>query len=104
MKKSAALGIALVFAMAVSGGTAAMSREQDSDHERARRAFESGELLPITQILAIVSQHLPGDVIEVELDVGRDHIYYEVDVLTATGRVREIVVDGRTGAIIKIDG
>jgi uncharacterized membrane protein YkoI len=99
-----ALGLALVVALGIGIGGATAARDgRNNDHERARQAFERGEILPITEILAIVAQHLPGDVVEVELNFGRDRIEYEVDVLTATGRVREIDLDGRTGAVLEID-
>ena len=104
MMRSVALGLALMIAVTAGLGTAAKSRDsRDDDHERARRAFERGEILPIMEILALVAQHLPGDVIEVELEVRRNRIYYEVDVLTPTGRVREITIDGRTGDVMEID-
>jgi uncharacterized membrane protein YkoI len=39
----------------------------------------------------------------VELDIEDDFIGYEIDVLTAAGRVREIEIDARTGAVLDID-
>ena len=105
MRKSfLALGLPLMIAAATCFGTAAMSRDgRDSDQERARNAFERGEILPITEILEVALRHLPGDVIEVDLDFEDDYISYEIDVLTATGRVREIEIDARTGAVLDID-
>ena len=102
MNKSMALG--LVLALAAATAIAAQARDgRDDDHEQARAAFERGEILSITDILEIVAQNLPGDVIEVELDFERDRTRYEVDVLTETGRVREIELDGRTGEVLEID-
>jgi uncharacterized membrane protein YkoI len=84
-------------------GTAAMSRDaRDDDQERARIAFENGEILPIMDILARALELLPGDVVEVELQFEDEYISYEIDILTATGRVREVELDARTGAIIEI--
>jgi uncharacterized membrane protein YkoI len=105
MRKSLlALGLPLLIAATACFGSIAASRDgRDSDQERARDAFERGEILPISEILAIALQHLPGDVVEVELDIEDDFIGYEIDVLTAAGRVREIEIDARTGAVLDID-
>jgi len=104
MKRLFPFGLALLIAVTMGLESAAQSRDsRDSDQERARRAFELGEILPITEILAIVARYLPGDVIEVDLDVSRDGINYEVDVLTPTGRVVEITIDARTGTVTDID-
>jgi uncharacterized membrane protein YkoI len=75
------------------------------DHDYAREAVRRGEILPITRILPIVQQRVPGDVIEIELD-SHDHgrrIEYEIKVLTASGRVIEVKVDARTGRIREIE-
>jgi len=104
MKRSLAVGLVLVIVATVGVSTAAKSRDaRDEDQERARNAFERGEILPITEILALASQHLPGDVVEVELKFEDNYISYEIDVLTSTGKVREIELDARNGAVIEID-
>lgn len=40
----------------------------EPDHERARQALNRGEVQPIADILALVAQTVPGEVIEVEFD------------------------------------
>jgi uncharacterized membrane protein YkoI len=101
--------VILMVAVAGSGLVASPSeardgrRSRDGDHERARQAFEAGEILPITRILELVSQRLPGDIVEVEVEVRGERMSYEVDVLTATGQVREIELDARTGEVIEIE-
>lgn len=94
-----ALGIALVLPLA--DGAAARSRDRDRDQDLAREALQRGEVLPIARILELVAQHLPGDVIEVQLDERRGQLEYEIRVLTPTGRVRELVLDARTGAFVR---
>ena len=37
------------------------------------------------------------------LERENDRLIYEIKVLTATGRVREVEVDARTGAVLKIE-
>ncbi len=56
-----------------------------------REASQRGEVLPLgAKILAIASEQVPGDVIEVELEDEKKALVYEVKILTGTGRVREV--------------
>ena len=74
------------------------------DHSAVREALQRGEVLPLMKILAIASKEVPGDVIEVELeDDESDALVYEIKILTGTGRVREVRIDARTGAVLSIE-
>ncbi|MBS0583056.1 MAG: PepSY domain-containing protein [Proteobacteria bacterium] len=82
---------------------------QGKEAEKARRkqaqqeafaAMQRGEILPLTKILAIALASVPGDAVEVEFRGGP---IYEVKVLTATGRLREVVLDARSGTVIRIE-
>jgi uncharacterized membrane protein YkoI len=104
MKKSLAfaLGLALLTSW-TSTDAAAQRRGRDDDQDLARQALQRGEVLPIARILELVAQHLPGDVIEVQLDERRGRLEYEIRVLTPSGRVRELVLDARTGAFVRFE-
>ncbi len=78
-------------------------RKPPRDHTAVREALQRGEVLPLVKILAIASKEVPGDVIEVELEDERDALVYEIKILTSTGRVREVEIDARTGAVLKIE-
>lgn len=78
-------------------------RDRKNEHSVVRRALERGEVLPLTKILAIANQHVPGDVIEVELEDEKKALVYEIKILTGTGRVREVKIDARTGKVLKIE-
>lgn len=73
------------------------------DHDDALAAVASGEALPLPRILQIVARHVPGEVVEVELDRSDGRLIYEVEVLTSSGRIREIDIDARTGAVIEVE-
>ena len=75
----------------------------DDDHEAARAALQRGEILPLPRILEIVAEQAPGDVIEVELDDNHGVLEYEVKVLAADGRVREVKMNARTGVVREIE-
>jgi uncharacterized membrane protein YkoI len=69
-------------------------------HQDALEALRRGEILPLAKILEISTAQVPGDVIEVEFKGGP---VYEVKILTPDGRIREVKLDARTGALIKIE-
>lgn len=92
------------------GGTTRVVADQDNDrhseksrqHDVVREALRRGEILSLQRILAIVEKHVPGDILEIELEgpkKGRPMIY-EIKVLTETGRVRKIKLDARTGVVL----
>jgi len=93
---------AVVFG-AASGVMAEGGRDKKNEHKMVREALQRGEVLPLVKILAIAGQQVPGDVIEVELEDENKVLIYEIKVLTDTGRVREIKIDARTGAVLSIE-
>jgi uncharacterized membrane protein YkoI len=104
MKKSCLMGLAIMIALAAGSDGWTRPRDRDrGDSELARAALQRGEILPITRILPLVAQYLPGDVVEVRLDTRRGHLNYEIRVLTSSGQVRKLVLDARTGASVAIE-
>lgn len=75
------------------------------DHERARQALQSGEILPLDKILAKVAAKQPGQILEVELDDerGKDgKIWvYEIKGVTSDGKLFKIKVDARNGDVLE---
>jgi len=103
MRKNVLAAVVMI-SLAACNSVAAKSRDRDNDDQDvARRALQNGEVMPITRILALAAEHLPGDVIEVKLDRRRGRLAYEIKVLTPSGQVRELVLDARTGAYLGIE-
>ncbi|HRE43598.1 MAG TPA: PepSY domain-containing protein [Terricaulis sp.] len=75
----------------------------DDDQRAAREAVRRGDILPLAQVIEAATRRVPGEVIEVELDREDDGWEYEIKVLTPSGRVREITLNARTGAILEIE-
>jgi uncharacterized membrane protein YkoI len=89
------LGVAAALAM----GSLAWA---EKDHDRARRAFQGGEIRSLSEILAELKPELGGEVIEVELERRRGGGYrYKFKILPSSGRMWEVHVDAATGRIIK---
>lgn len=76
----------------------ATARADDDDHERARSAFQAGEIVPLSAILAQVEPKTDGEILEIELEDDDGHAFvYEVRLLTPDGRIVERRFDARSG-------
>lgn len=69
----------------------------ETDHDRARRAVESGEIKPLRDILAAVEKTHGGQLIEAELEHDHGRMVYELKLLTVEGRVVKLYYDARSG-------
>jgi uncharacterized membrane protein YkoI len=74
------------------------------DHDRARRALEAGEILPLARILSAAEAARPGRVIELDLERDDGRWIYELEVVSPEGRLYEMEIDAATGAVLKIEG
>ncbi len=92
----------LAFAAALSLIPVSIAVADDDDHIEARALLQRGEIVPLAQILDVVRQRVPGDVIEVELERDDGLWEYEVKVLTPTGIVRKLTLDARNASVLKI--
>ena len=72
----------------------------DGDHDRARQALESGQILPLRTILERVEREYPGQVVDVELERDEGRWIYEIKVLRAGGALVKLKLDARDGAFI----
>ena len=97
-----ALAGAGVLAAALLIGSVIPARA-DSDHVAARRLREAGEIMPLEKIAERARAEKPGEILEAELKQKRGRYIYEVEILDAGGRVWELRLDARSGALIKIE-
>ena len=90
-------GLALVVASGalVAGG---------GDHERARRALEAGEVLPLRSVLERVERDYPGQVVEVELEREGGTWLYEIKLIRPGGAVVKLRLDARDGTLYAAEG
>ena len=71
-----------------------------SDHDRARKALEAGEILPLRTVLEKVDRDTPGQVMEVELERKNGRWIYEIKLLRPGGALVKLQVDASDGSII----
>lgn len=89
-------------ALLLAIGIAPPGRADDArDHERARRAVEASEVLPLDAVLARVARQYPGQVMEVELEREDGQWIYEIKVLRPGGALLKLEVDGRSGEVLR---
>ncbi len=98
-----ALAMAALLALVPTGATAG------DDHERARRAFESGEIVGLRQILSRVQTSYRGKILEIELEErprdGKNPPWvYTVKVLTPQGHVIALELDAKTTRLLRARG
>ncbi len=89
----------LALCAAVGHGKALASDK--SDHVRALQAVQSGQVLPLAKVLALVEKAHPGQVLEVELEHEKQQWQYEIKLLQPDGRLMKLLVDARTGEVLK---
>lgn len=70
------------------------------DHNRAKHLVESGEIVPLENILDNARKYHPGKVLEVELETKQDKLVYEIEILDTQGSVWEIMFDAHSGKLL----
>ena len=106
MSKKLIFAPLLAVAMLVAAAQTALADRghgRDGDHNEALRAVEAREALPVARIMEIALEQAPGEIVEVELDREDGRLIYEVEVLSGSGRVRQVDIDARTGAVLDIE-
>lgn len=94
---------ALPVCLALLAGSV-VTQADEGDHERARKALEAGEVLPLKTILERVEGAYPGQVMDVELE--RDHEgrgerwVYKLKILRPGGALVRLKVDARDGTVL----
>ena len=99
----------LCAAMLACAGASAIASE---DHDRARKALEAGEVLPLRTILERVEREFPGQVVDVELERrheranagGAGRWIYEIKLLRTNGALVKLKLDARDGTLINQKG
>jgi uncharacterized membrane protein YkoI len=78
-------------------------RGGEHDHERARRAVERGEILPLDTVLTAVRATIAGEIVDIELEREHGRWIYEVKVIDRAGRLVEVYADAATATVVKIE-
>jgi uncharacterized membrane protein YkoI len=84
---------------------APIAQASDKNHERARQAVQTGQVLPLPAVLEKLAATHPGQVLEVELeresDHGRDGWVYEIKLLQRDGQLVKLELDAKTAEVLR---
>ena len=91
----------LLFALLVASPFANARAGNPLDQDAARRALESGEILPLRTILNQVESSIRGQVLEIELEQKEGLWIYEIKILQSDGLVVKLNFDAKSGNLIR---
>lgn len=75
----------------------------DSDSLTAKILLDAGKIQPLELILKQVRPKYPGTILEIELEQEDGEIIYEIEVLREDGVVIEIIIDAKTGLLLRTE-
>ena len=101
---SAAILIALCAGQVGASAYGREKEQEEHDEDRARAAVQSGEVLPLEQVLAQLRGGVTGEVSSIELEKEGGIWVYEFKVISPHGRMMEVSVDAKTGKLIEKKG
>lgn len=90
----------LLCGLASWGAAPALAGDR-ADHDRARQAVQSGQVLPLRTVLERLEREAPGQVLEVELEHEHGQWVYEIKVLQPDGRVVKLLLDARDARVLQ---
>jgi uncharacterized membrane protein YkoI len=80
-----------------------LARADDVGPEAAKRLLSEGRIKPLAEVLDAVKRQVPGEMLEVELELEETGYVYELKLLRPDGKVQEIEADAASGKILKIE-
>jgi uncharacterized membrane protein YkoI len=83
-----------------TAGLAAVGVLAGDDHDEARRLRRDDEILPLETIVERAGLGADSRILEVETEFEHGRRVYEIEYVTAGGRIMEVVVDARSGEVL----
>lgn len=79
------------------------ARDGALQQDEALSLLQRQELKPLSEVLAVAEKMIPGQVIRVRVKKRDGRIAYELKIIAAQGRVREIYIDAQTLETLKVE-
>lgn len=96
-------GAVLALALVAAPATPATA-DRASDHDRARAAMRAGEIVPLRDIVDIVTGQFSGEMVEAELDRKGPFWIYEITLVAPDGAILKLNYDAATTRLIRARG
>ncbi len=77
-------------------------QDENRSYDRARRAVERGDALPLAAIIGHLHETAPGQIVSLEYEYEFDRWVYEFKVIDGEGRLQKVHLDARSGALVRI--
>ena len=90
---------ALIFLMCALATPALAS----DDHEAARDALRQRQVIPLAGIIPGILDKFDARLLEAEFERDDDRYIYELELITGSGRMIEVMVDAATGEILEVE-
>ena len=71
------------------------------DHDEIKQLRETGQILPMEQVMGSAQAEQPGQLVEAELEREDGAYRYEIKILAADGTIHKLSLDAATAAVIK---
>lgn len=71
--------------------------------DKAMQLKESGQIMPLRDLIEQVSKDYPGRIIEVELEEEDGRYVYEMEIVNEQGVVTELDIDAGSGKVLKVE-
>jgi uncharacterized membrane protein YkoI len=98
-----ALSLVMVSNTVFSSGDERHWEDDDHTYDRARRAVDRGETLPVAELLKRLETQVPGEVVGMEFEREHGRWIYEFKLIDTRGRLLEVYVDGQSGAVLSME-
>ena len=72
----------------------------DDDHEEAYRLSERRQILPLEELMRRLDLGPDARILEIESEFEHGRRVYEIEYLSGNGRIREVLIDARSGEIL----
>lgn len=82
---------------------AAVGIGHGDDHEEAYRLRERQEIIPLEEILRRLDLGADTRILEIETEFEHGRRVYEIEYLSRGGRIREVLIDARSGEVLADD-
>lgn len=78
-------------------------QKKREEQQKLRSAVSTGEVLPLTEILAKVQKDYPGKILAIELETKKEILIYEIKLLGQDNhQLRKLHLDAKTGEYLDI--
>ena len=73
------------------------------DHDAAREAVRQQQVIPLAEIIPVILNEFDARLLEAEFEREHGTYVYELELITGTGRMIEVMVDATTGEILEVE-